>query len=275
MKSECMLLQDMPTATPEIGANCMVFSDKPEFIVLRNGAGEVECAIYPPRLFGSGKSAGMVLHLYGHGGSSMEYNMMRAPYAELRCLLRERGYWLVVPNLGGNHWMNDIACHTLDVVIEDMIKTRNVNPARVHILGTSMGGGSGLVYMMRRPNRIRSICAIFPMTDFAQWVQESPIYLQRIAEAHGVKPSEAVSVLQNLSPLDRTASFADTPVFLIHGDADSIVPVHHSRDFAATLKKQGVPVTYHEASGVGHVDEIVEPFQQEIVEFLTNLTLCQ
>ncbi|MFA6569370.1 MAG: prolyl oligopeptidase family serine peptidase [Victivallales bacterium] len=249
----------------------MTFPDKPEFLVLpRKGAEAVECAVYPPRLSGNGKNGGMVLHLYGHGGSCREYNMMRAPYAMARRLLWERGYWLVIPDMGGSHWMNDTACKTLDAVIEGMIRDHGVDPARIHILGTSMGGGSGLVYVTRSSARVRSICAVFPMTDFAQWVQETPSYLQGIADAHGVKPSEAASVLQELSPLQHTSSFADIPVFLIHGDADSIVPVHHSRDFAAALKKQDSPFTYSEVPGLGHDDAIAEPFQREIVAFLTN-----
>ena len=234
----------------------------------RNGGAAVECAVYPPLNIDG--NAGIVLHLYGHGGSCREYNIMRSPYAEARRLLRERGYWLVVPDLGGSHWMNNAACKILDSVIHGMITAHGVNPDRVHILGTSMGGGSGLAYVMRRPGRIRSICAVFPMTDFAQWVQESPAYLQRIAEAHGVKLSEATPVLRAISPLLHSASFADIPVLLMHGDSDSIVPVHHSRDFAAALKKQGSPVTYREVSGVGHDDAIAEPFQREIVEFLTD-----
>ncbi len=83
-------------------------------------------------------------------------------------------------------------------------------------------------------------------------------------------PEASTSVLDSLSPLKHVAAFADIPVFLIHGDTDIIVPPHHSRDFAEALKKQGSPVTYREASGVGHSDVIVEPFQQEIADFLTN-----
>ena len=249
----------------------MKFSDKPEFWVLpRKGeAAAVECAVCPPRPAGAGTNAGMVLHLYGAGGSSRSYNMMRPPYAMVRRLLWERGYWLVVPNLGGLHWMNDTACKSLDAIIEGMIRDRGVDPVRVHILGTSMGSGSGLVYVMCRPGRVRSICAVFPMTDFAQWVQEKPGYLPSIAAAHGVKPAEAASLLQALSPLYHASAFAGIPVFLLHGDADSVVPIHHSRDFAAALKKQGSTVIYHEVHGVEHDDAVAEPFQLEIADFLT------
>jgi dipeptidyl aminopeptidase/acylaminoacyl peptidase len=262
----------MLKTAPKTDGGRMVFSDKPEFLVLprKEEGAAVECAVYPPRLSDTRTKTGLVLHLYGRGGSCRNYNMMRAPYAMVRRLLWERGYWLVVPDLGTDHWMNDTACKSLDAIIAGMIRDRGVDPSRVHILGTSMGAGSGLVYVMRRPDRVRSICAAFSMTDFAQWVQEQPRYLSGIAQAHGVKPSEAASVLQALSPLPHAASFAGIPVFLLHGDTDSIVPVHHSREFATALQKQGSPVTYREAPSLGHDDAVAEQFQREIVEFFTN-----
>lgn len=252
----------------------MIFSDKPDYMFLPgNGdVAAVECAVYPPRLSGSGKSAGMVLHLYGSSGSCRHYNMMRESYSMVRSLLRERGYWLVVPDLGGAHWMNEKACNTLDTVIECMVKQRGVDPALISVLGTSMGAGSGLAYVMSRPGLIRSICAIFPMTDFAKWGQESPKYLNKIAEAHGVEGEELAPVLEKLSPLKHVTAFAGIPIFLIHGDADTTVLPHHSRDFSEALKKQGSPVTYLEVHNVAHSDVVAEPYQKEIANFLTNPT---
>lgn len=264
--------QEMPKAAPKTDGDRITFSDKPEFLVLpRKGeATAVLCAVYAPRPSDTGTKPGLVLHLYGRGGSCRNYNMMTAPFATVRQLLWERGYWLVVPDLGTDHWMNEKATKSLDAIIEGMIRDRDVDSTRVHILGTSMGGGGGLVYVMRRPGRVRSICAFFPITDFVQWVKEKPGYLQGIARAHGVKSSEAASVLQALSPLYHASAFADVPVFLLHGDADSIVPVHHSREFAAALQEQDSPVTYREARGLGHDNAVAEPFQREIVDFLTG-----
>ena len=264
--------QEMPKPAPRRDGDRMTFSDKPEFLVLpgKGEASAVECAVYPPRSSDTGAKRGLVLHFYGAGGSCREYNMMRAPFATVRQLLWERGYWLVVPNLGPAHWMKDAAVKSVDAIIEGMIRDRGVDPRRVHILGTSMGGGCGLIYVMRSPGRVRSICALFPMTDFSQWVKEKPQYLPGIAAAHGVKPSEAASLLRALSPFDHASAFTGIPVFLLHGDADPTVPVHHSREFAAALQKQGSPVALREAHGLGHDDAVAEPFQREIVDFLTG-----
>jgi dipeptidyl aminopeptidase/acylaminoacyl peptidase len=250
----------------------MTFPDKPDYLILpRNGdPTSVECAAYPPWLSVNGKSAGIVLHLYGSNGSAHLYNMMREPYAMVRRLLWERGYWLLIPELGPTHWMNDKAAKTLDAIIEGMIRDHGVDPARVNMLGTSMGGSSGLIYTMCHPGRVRAICAVFPTTDFEQWAQETPQYSTVVANAHGVEVKEAKSLFHTLSPMNHPESFKNIPVLLIHGDTDSIVPPHHSRDFSASLQEHGCPVTYCEAQGLGHEDSIVEPFQQEIVDFLTN-----
>jgi len=48
------------------------------------------------------------------------------------------------------------------------------------------------------------------------------------------------------------------------------VPLHHSRDFAALLRKNGCEVTLREVVGETHRDEIAQPFQQQMADFLTQ-----
>jgi len=100
--------------------------------------------LYAPQPVPEGK-AGLVVHLYGSGGSHESYNVGRPPVDEFRRLLAARAYWLVVPELGPRHWMNDAACNQVDAVIAAMVQHERVDPGRVHLLGTSMGGGSSEV----------------------------------------------------------------------------------------------------------------------------------
>jgi predicted peptidase len=48
------------------------------------------------------------------------------------------------------------------------------------------------------------------------------------------------------------ASVADVPVWIVHGDADEVVPVEESRRMAAALEEAGADVRYEELRGVGH-----------------------
>lgn len=243
------------------------------------------CTVYPPKghprpaLSRRGRGGeeevpadqgyGLVIHLYGASGSHTTYNLMRPPYDRVRRGLRERGYWIVVPDLGPAHWMSDAACRTMDAVIEKMIAVESVRRDRVCLLGTSMGAGSALIYGHRRPGVFQRICAIFPMTDLVRWTQEKPGYLPKFAAAHNLTSQNSQQLLRQLSPISHPQAYKYVPMLLIHGAADPTVPVHHSRDFCAALKAQGSPVIYHEVPDGVHKDDIAEAFQEQIVEFLT------
>jgi len=230
----------------------------------------VPCTVYSPG--GTpGRTPGLVIHLYGSGASHTDYNLMRPPYAQLRRGLREAGYWVVVPDLGPAHWMNPRSVATLDAIIAGMVARGEGDPRRVHLLGTSMGGVSALIYSSQRQDVLRSVCALFPMTDFEAWVAEQPGYLAPISQAHGFDPANPGTALRALSPLNHVEDFVKIPVFLLHGDADAIVPVHHSRDFAAALRCAGGRVFYREVPGGGHDDDVAAGWQDDILKFLLNI----
>lgn len=46
---------------------------------------------------------------------------------------------------------------------------------------------------------------------------------------------------------------SDPPVFLLHGSADNVVPVHQSRRLRDALQSATLPFLYREISGLGHV----------------------
>jgi dipeptidyl aminopeptidase/acylaminoacyl peptidase len=166
--------------------------------------------------------------------------------------------------------MCDAACDQVDAVIAAMIQAEKIDPARVRLLGTSMGGGSSLIYVMRRPGKVASVVAIFPMTDFVQWLQETPRYRPAVEAAHRITPERRGEALRQISPLHHPEAFHKTAVFLLHGDRDAIVPPHHSRDFAAALKHNGCAVTYREVAEAVHSDGIAMSCQRELADFLTE-----
>ena len=235
------------------------------------GGPAITCTVYGPHPTAEGKP-GLVVHLYGSGGSHLSghYNVGRSPYDEFRRLLAERGYWLVVPELGTRHWMNETASAQLDSVIGAMIDIEGVDADRVHLFGTSMGAGSSLIYAMRRPEKIKSVVAIFPMTDFLRWLEEKPAYRTPVEQAHGIAPENREESLRRLSPMQHVDAFRNTGLFLLHGTQDSIVDPNHSRQFVKALRDKGYSVTYREAEGGTHRDEIARPYQRELADFLTK-----
>jgi dipeptidyl aminopeptidase/acylaminoacyl peptidase len=113
------------------------------------------------------------------------------------------------------------------------------------------------------------------MTDLEVWTAERPGYLASIAQAHGVDTARATTALHDISPIHHIEAFSKIPIFLLHGEADQTVPVHHSRDFAAALKSIGGNVVCHEVPGVGHDDGIATDWQEEIFTFIKNTGTCK
>jgi hypothetical protein len=73
------------------------------------------------------------------------------------------------------------------------------------------------------------------MADFEAWVAETPEYLASVSQAHGIGAENRCAALRSLSPAPHGADFAKIPIYLLPGDANAIVPAHHSRDFSTSL----------------------------------------
>jgi dipeptidyl aminopeptidase/acylaminoacyl peptidase len=110
------------------------------------------------------------------------------------------------------------------------------------------------------------------ISDFAQWVGQSPNYLSNVSTAYGGSPTAAPEAWSKTSAMENLDVFKDIPVFLVHGTADTVVPPSQSRQLAAALGAKGYEVTLRESQGLGHDDAAVTPFQHEIVDFLDTVT---
>lgn len=210
----------------------------------------------------------LLIFLYGAGGSLENYNIARPPYAMLRAQLAERGFYIVVPDLGKGHFMNDAAKTTLDGMVDHILEVHTIRPNHVHIMGTSMGAGSSLAYAIHRPAFIRSVCAIMPMTDFAQWVLENPGYEASVAEAYGGTYLQVPEAYDRNSAIQNVDAFAKISVMQIHGNADDIVVYEQSKRLADLLKEKKYRYEFYTAVKMGHEDEIMRNYQAETVEFI-------
>lgn len=217
----------------------------------------------------------LIVYLYGRGGSiknNTTYNLGLPSYAKVRQLAAERGYYILVPELGESHWMGETARRMLDAIVDHAIANEPIDRKRISLMGSSMGGGSALAYAIHRPDIVRSVCAIFPITDFTQFASETPTYLASISTVYGGNPTQATNAWAATSAMQHIDSFKNIPVLLIHGNADTIVRTDQSRRLAKALQAKDYPVIFHEVDGIGHDDVIVEPFRREIVDFFDKTT---
>lgn len=223
--------------------------------------------LYNPAIETPPAKRSLLIFLYGAGGSIKNYNFKRKPYASLRKQLAHRGYYVMVPELGKLHFMNDAAKSKVDGVVTQVLKQQQIPTSRVHIMGTSMGGGSSLAYAIHRPNLIRSVCAVVPMTDFSLWTSEIPRYSIPVANAFGGTPQQVPHIYDRNSATKNIDAFAKTPVMLVHGTADRIVFYEHSQKLAKMLKVKNYACQLYTVKNMTHKDDVMQDFQIQAADF--------
>lgn len=110
----------------------------------------------------------------------------------------------------------------------------HADPKRVYVVGLSMGGNGTWALAHDNPARFAAIVVVCgflgPLHEFRGIVPDG-------------QPTPYVALARSLGNL---------PVWIVHGDADPVVPVSESRQMAAALKTLGGDVRYKELAGVGH-----------------------
>ena len=132
----------------------------------------------------------------------------------------------------------------------------SVDPNRIGVFGGSAGGQLALLLgttadsgdpsaadtVLRESSRVAAVVAFFPPTDFSRWTN-------RLAFPATATLTE-VEVAQ-YSPI-RFASPGAAPSLIVHGDADTVVPMVEGETMHAALTKAGVPASFIRIEGAGH-----------------------
>ena len=167
----------------------------------------------------------LLLALHGSQG------IVEAPNALGSDEMREKHRWFVMAPAApdGSTWamskemkeefgeMRSSALPLVLEALEALEKESAIDPRRLYVTGQSMGGAGTYGALALRPEMFAAAAPICGRWDLAD-----------------------------------AAKFAHVPMWIFHGDADTRVPVHYSRDMAEALKKAGGAPRYTEFPGVGH-----------------------
>lgn len=128
-------------------------------------------------------------------------------------------------------------------------KDYGIDPDRLGVIGGSAGGHLTLMLAMtgdagdaqakdevlRHSSRIAAGVALYPPTDLRGWTTNPP---EAIRSRPNLKPplSFEASKEDGVSPLLHVSD-TSAPVLMIHGDKDDLVPLEHSTNMEAAIKK--------------------------------------
>ena len=125
-----------------------------------------------------------------------------------------------------------------------------------------MGATSALIFATRNPEKIDGVIALCPATDVAEMY---PIFADEIGLSYGGSPEAAPAEYIARRSRDHTTKLTGKRVAIVHGDADAIIPVTHSRALTHPLKSENL--LYIEIPGGDHDAPISYP-PSELMEFV-------
>ncbi len=131
-----------------------------------------------------------------------------------------------------------------------------VDPHRIGVYGGSAGGQLALLLgttadsgdptasdpVLRESSRVAAVVAYFPPTD-----------LTRFANRRSFPATAALTEAEaaQYSPI-RFVSPAAAPSLIVHGDADTVVPIIEGETMHGALTRAGVPASFLRIEGAGH-----------------------
>lgn len=157
-----------------------------------------------------------------------------------------------------------------------LVNERKFDPARVGVMGLSLGAGSTLNAFAAEP-QIAAVLVDSPFADLQQIISEE---LTRTGFPSFLAPAGILSArifggvnLLEHSPKNAVIKDVGRPIYIIHGTADKRINIHHSRDLQALASKEGANLAIWYVEGADHVQSMFKDpagYEQHLVTFFKN-----
>ncbi len=130
-----------------------------------------------------------------------------------------------------------------------MAEVKNVNAARVGMLGHSMGGGVTLNVLVARPELVQAAVLFAPVSgnqrkNYERWLGRNSSRAAEMQELYG-SPEDHADFWNGISATTYLGNI-QAPVMIHHGTGDESVPVEWSVELHRDLAAAGRESMYHE-----------------------------
>ncbi len=191
--------------------------------------------VYVPRGASPRDHLPIILALHGSGERGVD-GILQTEVGLANAVRRFPDRWRAVIVFAQSHPDTSWQGRSAEVALAELDHEQrafHTDPKRVYLTGLSLGGNGTWYIAYHHPDRF---AAIVPVCGFV-----------------GARGPATPPITPDADPYTAVAArIARLPVWIIHGGADSVVPVEESRRMAAALKAAGADVHYNELPGVDH-----------------------
>lgn len=132
---------------------------------------------------------------------------------------------------------------------EEVKALYKIDPSRVYMSGVSMGGMGAWNMALRHPGMYAATTPISGQTDMhAWWPRALPNWP---ASRDDLAPFRRLLVEWD-NPIDLVMNARNQPMFVQHGEQDSLIPVEQSRTMVSAAARLGIPMKLYEFKGQNH-----------------------
>ncbi len=201
-----------------------------------------------------GKALGTILFLHGNAENISTHIMSVRWLPSQRFnvfLLDYRGYGASegAPSVEG-------AQEDVNAAMKTLLSRTDVNPDRIVVFGQSLGGSIAVYNVAHSPHRVH-IRALAVESAFASYREIAREKLAAFWLTWPLQYPLSWTVSDEYSPDDAVENVSPIPLLIIHGDRDSIVPVHHGQELYNLARE---PKQIWIVPGGGHI----QAFQSQI-----------
>ncbi|MEP7202685.1 MAG: prolyl oligopeptidase family serine peptidase [Ilumatobacteraceae bacterium] len=196
-----------------------------------------------------------------HGGPTDQWQVTFLPRV---AYWRSQGWNVLVPDHRGSsghgrayqqamrgRWGELDVSDTIDVITHAHSMGWG-SPSHTAIVGSSAGGFTALGVVAATSRLVAGAIVAYPVTDLLDLAERSHRFEQHYTETLVGPLPDSESVHRDRSPINFVDRLAPTPLLVLHGDADPVVPIDQSRAFVARCVAHGGDVEFVVYEGEGH-----------------------
>jgi dipeptidyl aminopeptidase/acylaminoacyl peptidase len=126
------------------------------------------------------------------------------------------------------------------------------SPPHSAIIGSSAGGFTALGVVASRPDLVAAAVVSYPVSDLTDLAERSHRFERHYTDSLVGPLPDAHSLYDLRSPRNFAHRLAGTPLLVLHGDNDPVVPIEQSQDLVDRCLEAGGDVEFVVYEGEGH-----------------------